>query len=111
MLAGGPGRAFWTITVWRDEAAMRAYRLADSHGSAMPKLLEWCDEAAMAHWEQPGAALPPIADAARGLGERGRVSKVRHPSPAHAQKKSWPDGKVPPGGTRLVPVNGGASRS
>jgi heme-degrading monooxygenase HmoA len=74
------GIAFWTLTVWQDDAAMRAYRNAPPHRSAMPKLLEWCDEAAVAHWHQASAELPGWDTAERRLAESGRVSRVNHPS-------------------------------
>jgi hypothetical protein len=74
------GLAFWTITAWQDEAAMHAYRIAQQHRDAMPKLLEWCDEAAVAHWHQASAELPGWETAERRLAESGRVSKVNHPS-------------------------------
>jgi heme-degrading monooxygenase HmoA len=74
------GLAFWTMTAWRDEAAMHAYRIARPHRDAMPKLLEWCDEAAVAHWHQASAALPGWDTAERRLAESGRVSTVNHPS-------------------------------
>jgi hypothetical protein len=74
------GLAFWTLTAWEDEAAMHAYRIAHPHRAAMPKLLEWCDEAAVAHWNQESAELPSWETAERHLAESGRLSKVNHPS-------------------------------
>lgn len=77
------GGAFWTLTVWRDRAAMRAFMLSGAHRKAMPKLAHWCDEASLAHWDQEGTALPPWPEAARRLGAEGRTSVLDHPSPAH----------------------------
>jgi hypothetical protein len=74
------GLAFWTVTAWRDEAAMRAYRVAPPHLHAMPKLLEWCDEACVADWQQESAELPEWETAERRMAECGRISKVHHPS-------------------------------
>jgi hypothetical protein len=74
------GFAFWTLTMWRDEAAMSAYRIAPPHLHAMPKLLEWCDEAAVVHWNQVSAGLPDWETAERRMAEFGRLSKVNHPS-------------------------------
>ena len=39
-------RTFWTCTAWEDEASMREFMIPPPHRRAMPKLLEWCDEAA-----------------------------------------------------------------
>jgi hypothetical protein len=73
--------AFWTLTVWRDRAAMRAYMLAGAHRVVMPRLQTWCDEASVADWEHD--APPPWAEAETHLAQHGRVSAVKYPSPAH----------------------------
>jgi hypothetical protein len=75
------GLAYWTITVWQDESAMNAYRITPPHRHAMPKLLQWCDEAALVHWSQESAVLPDWETAERRMAESGRLSKVNHPSP------------------------------
>jgi Domain of unknown function (DUF3291) len=75
--------AFWTTTSWSSEASMKAFMLAKPHGPAMRKLLEWCDEAALVHWTQPGAELPSWEEAHRRILREGRPSKVNHPSAAH----------------------------
>jgi hypothetical protein len=83
-LANGPGLAFWTITAWDDEAALRAYRNSGAHRRAMPRLLDWCDEASYVHWQQDDATLPTPEAAFARLRDDGKLSKVRRPSPAHA---------------------------
>jgi hypothetical protein len=100
-LASGPHLTLWTVTVWQDEAAMRAYRNAAPHLKAMPKLIGWCDEAAVVHWTADDSAIPSPAEAAERM-KGGRLSKVRHPSPGHAAGDPWPDGKVPLKGPALV---------
>src|SRR5690349_14030720 len=40
-------KAFWTLTAWEDGSAMNVFRTQGAHGDVMPKLLEWCDEAAV----------------------------------------------------------------
>jgi hypothetical protein len=84
---GEADRTFWTVTAWESAEAMREYRNADAHGRAMPKLLEWCDEASVAHWEQEGAELPTWHEAHARMAAEGRPSKVRHPSPAHEARQ------------------------
>ncbi|HKW16466.1 MAG TPA: DUF3291 domain-containing protein [Terriglobales bacterium] len=74
---------FWTRTVWTTVPAMKAFMLAGPHRTAMRKLLEWCDEAALVHWEQESAQEPDWPEAHRRLQVEGRRSKVNHPSPAH----------------------------
>jgi hypothetical protein len=76
-------RTFWTMTVWESADAMRAFMLTGAHKAAMPRLLDWCDEAGVVHWEQPDPALPSWREADDRLRRDGRPSKVRFPSPDH----------------------------
>lgn len=98
-------RVFWTITAWRDEAAMGAYRSSDDHLRAMPRLLDWCDEASVAHWSQDDAELPDCAAAVQLMAERGRLSKVRHPSAGHAAGLVAPERCVTRPGPAIRSVN------
>jgi hypothetical protein len=75
---------FWTLTLWDGMESMRAYILSGPHRTAMPRLVDWCDEASVVHWEQGGPALPTWAEAEGRMRAEGRPSKVRHPSPDHA---------------------------
>lgn len=75
---------FWTMTVWDSQESMRRYMTAGSHRTAMPHLLDWCDEASVVHWDQPGVSLPSWIEADKLMREKGRPSKVRNPSPQHA---------------------------
>ena len=75
---------FWTMTGWESEASMRAYMTSGAHKQAMPHLMKWCDEASVAHWTQPEAQLVSWTEADRRMRTTGRTSKVRHPSPQHA---------------------------
>jgi hypothetical protein len=49
----------------------------------MPRLLDWCDEASIAHWTQQESTLPTWVEADQKMREIGRISKVRKPSPHH----------------------------
>jgi hypothetical protein len=46
----------------------------------MPKLQKWCDEAAVAYWNQESGELTGWHTAERHQAESGRLSKVNHPS-------------------------------
>lgn len=101
---------FWTITVWDDEGAMRAFRNADPHRRAMPKVLEWCDEASFVHWEQEPPELPDTHEALERMIEAGQPGRVRHPSESHAR------GEIPPepalqAGPHLQPVTSESGES
>jgi hypothetical protein len=78
--------AFWTVTVWSDEKAMRSFRNSGVHLTAMPKLARWCDEATYVHWQQENSEPPRMVAAHARLVEAGTVSKVFHPSAAHASR-------------------------
>jgi heme-degrading monooxygenase HmoA len=75
-------RTFWTCTVWTDEAAMKSFMLSGAHREAMPRLIEWCDEASVTHWQQDTDQLPDWNAACDRMQREGRRSKVRYPSPA-----------------------------
>lgn len=74
---------------------MRAYRITGAHLRAMPKLLNWCDEASVAHWEDEGEELPNSPTVQERMRAIGRTSKVRHPSVAHAAEKTAPNPTPP----------------
>ncbi len=78
------GLVFWTLTVWEDDSAMRAFRNGPAHRAAMQRLPDWCDEAAYVHWLQEDAGLPDWAAASKRLLTEGKLTKVKTPSAAHA---------------------------
>src|SRR5580693_2360513 len=78
---------FWTMTAWQDEVAMNAYRTGGAHRQAMPKLLNWCDEAAVVHWTQESPEIPLWQQAQQHMSEKGRLSKVNHPSATQAAQQ------------------------
>lgn len=74
---------FWTLTVWDSAEDMRAYIKTGAHKKAMPKLIHWCDEASIVHWEQSELTLPSWPEADARMRREGRASKVRNPTAAH----------------------------
>jgi hypothetical protein len=86
--------AFWTRTIWFDETTMRAFMLSGMHRRVMPRLLDWCDEAAVVHWLAEDAQPPSWSEAHRRLQAEGRTSKVKFPS--EAQRRF----EIPPPRTR-----------
>src|SRR5262249_54226830 len=67
--------AFWTRTVWNTEAAMNSFMLSGPHRQAMPRLLNWCDEAALVDWAQETDQPPDWQEAHRRIQLEGRRSK------------------------------------
>jgi len=74
---------FWTMTLWRDEAAMRAYMTSGFHSRVMPRLFRWCDEASVVHWTQDSDDAPDWLTADARMRAEGRPSRVRSPAPNH----------------------------
>ena len=105
VVANAPGRTFWTTTAWTDDASMKRFRDASWHKKAMPRLLDYCNEASLAHWTQDSADLPIAVAMLERLKTSGRVSKVRHPTPGHAAGQTVPDGHAPRPGIRISPHN------
>ena len=100
-LLAGQRLTFWTVTRWCSEDAMRRWRPAGAHGRAMPFLVEWCDEASAARWEQrDGTAFPIWEDCAERMAGEGGASRVRQPSDAQAAGAA--PGPPPKRGRRLV---------
>jgi hypothetical protein len=80
-------RTYWTVTVWEDRAAVRAFQTSGAHLAAMramPRLMRWCDEAATGHWESSDGAIPSLPEIHRRFVDHARLLKLRQPSPAHA---------------------------
>jgi hypothetical protein len=81
------GLAFWTLAMWRDNQAIRAFVPASPHKESMQKLPHWCDEAAFADWDQDTADWPSWETASERLAATGRLVPVLHPSEQHKAGK------------------------
>src|SRR5262249_36789358 len=73
-------RAFWTRTLWNEEAAMRSFMLSGPHRRVMPRIFELWDAASVVNWVQESAEAPPWREAHRRMQQEGRRSKGNHPS-------------------------------
>ena len=78
---------FWTLTTWESEQAMKRFRGAGAHAQVMGRLVEWCDEAAYAHWSPAAAPVPEWHEAYERLVAEGRLSRVAHPSENHVARR------------------------
>jgi len=97
-------RVYWTLTVWESDRAMRAYRGSGTHSSVMPRLVEWCDEAAYMHWEVVSNSIPEWTEAYERLQREGRLSRVETPSTDHEAKRFPPPRLQPLIGQILKPT-------
>lgn len=53
-----PGREFWTLTVWTDEAAMRRFVRSTAHASAMTAVPDSREFGGFTHWTTPDPMVP-----------------------------------------------------
>ena len=81
---------FWTMTMWTDERSIKAYMTSGAHLKAMPRLINWADEASAVRWHQGHPERPDWAEAARRMRAEGRPSTLRHPGPHHADLSFLP---------------------
>jgi uncharacterized protein DUF3291 len=79
-------RTYWTLSVWESEKAMKAFRSSGPHARVMPKLAEWCDEAAYTHWTAADDSIPEWLEAYDHLVSDGRLSRVARPSRDHVSR-------------------------
>jgi hypothetical protein len=76
---------FWTRSTWESLDAMQAFRDSGAHRASMPKLLTWCDEAAVAQWQ--GKLANDWDEIYTRMTEEGRLSRVKHPTRAHSERR------------------------
>lgn len=86
---------YWTLTVWENEKAMKAFRGSGAHARAMPKLVEWCDEASYAHWIVADNSIPEWPVTYEHLVSDGKLSRVARPSPDH-EARCFPRPRLQP---------------
>ena len=72
---------FWTMTAWRDTAALHRYLVSGAHGRVMARAKRWFDEASVARWlsDSPHADWSEVKER---LATLGRLVPVDAPSPA-----------------------------
>ena len=79
---------FWTMSLWTDAEAMRAFKIGGAHGAVMPKNLDWSIESAGAGWDRD--TLPNWAEAHAHLTAHGRATRVRKPTAEHHSLRDPP---------------------
>ncbi|GAB2842184.1 hypothetical protein GCM10022221_46700 [Actinocorallia aurea] len=70
-------RTFWTLSAWKDEAAVRAYASAEPHRSAMRAKRSVMRESTFVFWTAPTDDLPVGWDEARRRVEDQRANEAR----------------------------------
>jgi len=71
-------KRFWTLSVWEDDAALRAFVGEPPHGQAMRVMTQHMRPTDFVRWTQTGSSLPPTwADAlGRAAGSRPAAGKA-----------------------------------
>ncbi len=77
---------YWTMTLWEKPAAMRLLRDQGAHKRVMPRINDWCDEAAAVHWEQASPTLPTFAAAHGHMVTAGHFTRLKNPAAAHVNQ-------------------------
>lgn len=84
---------FWTVTLWQDEASMRAYARGPVHIGAMQHLRSYQNaysEAAFASGPSPVPQLPTKAESYAFLTAQATFYNLPHPSADHAARRVRP---------------------
>lgn len=76
---------FWTRSAWASIDAMKAFRDSGAHRESMPKIQDWCDEAAVVQSE--GEILTDWDAIHALLVEKGRLTRLKRGNAAHAEKR------------------------
>ena len=87
------GHTYWTLTLWQDEASMKAYRGKGNHRAAlrgMKVLDRFCKEAATFGRLQSGFELPDLDEVLEELNSSGRFLDLSRPSAAHRDRALLP---------------------
>jgi quinol monooxygenase YgiN len=85
--------ALWTMTVWRDEQAVKAYVNTGAHRAAMPRLADWGAEASTVRWLAATPELPDWDEATSRMRAQGNKLPLRHPGPNHGNL-SYPEAQM-----------------
>jgi hypothetical protein len=101
-------RAYWTLTAWEIEQAMKKFRGSAAHAQVMPRLARWCDEATYVHWIVEDQCIPEWSEASERLIAEGHISRVMFPSTNHASRR-FPAPRLKPLIGQELRAPGGAS--
>jgi Domain of unknown function (DUF3291) len=59
-------RAYWTLSVWTDEAALTAFARAEPHRTVMKRVRPWAKTSTFRFWTLPADELAPATAHAAG---------------------------------------------